>query len=121
MGPLSGIAEALAWSPHPWVLVLAVDLLDMDQVTLGALAPRIGTREGCVPRLEGRIEPLAALYPIAALRVAQRHLACGRLAARAFAETCVEERLVRWLDIPPRQAAAFRNANRPEDLADCSA
>ncbi len=121
MGPLGGIAEALAWSPHPWVLVLAVDLVSMDQVTLEALTPHAGTREGCVPRLDGRIEPLAALYPITALRIAQRHLACGRLAACAFAEACVEEKLVRWLDLEARQSAPFRNANRPEDLADRSA
>jgi molybdopterin-guanine dinucleotide biosynthesis protein A len=115
-GPLGGIAAALTWSPHPRVLVLAVDLPLMTLEVLQQILETCDDLHGCVPYLENNPEPLAAIYPIAALDLALQRLKSGRLAARGFADDCATAGLVRAARIAT--SGAFENANTPRQLSD---
>ena len=115
-GPLGGIAAALTWSPHPLVLVLAVDLPLMTLEVLQKILDMCDEQHGCVPYLENDPEPLAAIYPIAALDLALQRLKSGRLAARGFADACATAGLVR--PVPFATSEAFENLNSPRQFSD---
>lgn len=116
-GPLAGIVEGLRAAGNPLVLVLAVDLPGMTGAFLRKLAARCNARTGAVPELNGRLEPLAAIYPRRCQGLAEELLQEGRRAARAFAEACRRERAVGAFPVAPSDAACFENCNTPADLA----
>jgi len=116
-GPLAGIERALDAAAWPLVLVLAVDLPQMDPEFLRGLGADAADEIGVVPRLDGRIEPLAAYYPRKAQPLAARRLREQRLAAAGFAERCVQSGLARWTEVPEPQTRCFANWNTPDDLA----
>lgn len=116
LGPLGGLEALLAGSPATHLLVVAVD---MPRLTLGflrALRARCAPGRGVVPRHDGGVEPLAAIYPrecaarFAGIR-GERHGAMHALVAAAAAAGEVEL----W-DVPPRWEGVFANWNRPEDV-----
>jgi molybdenum cofactor guanylyltransferase len=111
--PLAGVAHALALAGGRSVLAVAVDLPLVDAATLRALcAVDPAGAAAVVPRVEGRLQPLCALY----LPAAARPLAAFDASARA---TDVVEQLgireVAFADPTP-----FLNVNRPEDLLQAS-
>jgi molybdopterin-guanine dinucleotide biosynthesis protein A len=111
--PLVGVAHALRLAVGRPILVVAVDLPLMDAATLRALiATDPGGAAAVVPRVEGRLQPLAALYTPAALD----GLAEFDVDARASdVVTAVGIREVEGLD-----PTAFFNVNRPEDVLQAS-
>lgn len=115
-GPLAGIEKALARSHSARALVLAVDLPQLSPSFLRRLAT-IGPRtSGAIPRVNGRIEPLAAIYPREAWPLAVESLRSGKNSVAAFAERCVETGIAEFFDFPPNEAMLFANWNSPEDL-----
>jgi molybdopterin-guanine dinucleotide biosynthesis protein A len=114
-GPLAGIEAALSVMPSPRLLVLAVDMPHMTLGTLQWLLARPGA--GVVPRLNERLEPLAAVYPATALPLLRELLRAGRNAAREFVEQAVRQGLVTLVDVPPGQAADFMNCNSSSEWA----
>lgn len=117
-GPLGGIATALAHTTAPWLLVLAVDMPLMTSAFLTKLiAHATKTGQGAVPKLNGEWEPLAAIYPLAALSIARQLLTERRLALRHFIEAAqVSEFLV-----AENERVLFTNVNTPGDWAAASA
>jgi molybdopterin-guanine dinucleotide biosynthesis protein A len=111
--PLVGVAHALRLAVGRPILVVAVDLPLMDAATLRALiATDPGGAAAVVPRVEGRLQPLAALYTPAALD----GLAEFDVEARASdVVTALGIREVEGLD-----PTAFFNVNRPEDVLQAS-
>jgi molybdenum cofactor guanylyltransferase len=65
-GPLAGIAAALEATTATRLLVLAVDMPNMSAGCLQRLVASCTETTGAVPRVNGNIEPLAAVYPKAA-------------------------------------------------------
>lgn len=116
-GPLAGIERALAVARQPLVLVLAVDLPRLTASRLRQLLAAGGETTGVVPRVAGRFEPLAAVYPKSAHALAAARLDAGQNRARAFAVACVERGWARPLDLPPEAANEFVNWNTPGDAA----
>lgn len=116
-GPLGGIATALETARAPLVLVLAVDLPHLTAAVLKRVLAAAGENRGVVPRVAGRLEPLAALYPRSAAAQVGAQLVRQRFAVRDFAQVCAAADLVRFLDLPAECAGAFANWNTPEDLA----
>lgn len=116
-GPLAGLVAALEAARAPQVLVLAVDLPHLTPAVLAHVLAAAGRDCGVVPRVAGKLQPLAALYPRSAAILAAEQLAQRHLAVRDFAQLCEQAGWVRFLDLPPEWAAAFANWNTPADLA----
>src|SRR5216110_1599366 len=62
-GPLSGIAASLAQVHTAHLLALAMDMPFMSESYLHYLCDQIEPGTGVVPTIDGRAEPLAAIYP----------------------------------------------------------
>ncbi len=125
-GPLDGIASALAWSPHPWVLVLACDMPDVEPRLLDVLLGARDDRYDIVAmKAAGRVQPLLALYHRRLLPVLDERLATGQRRASALLEAPPPEVSVYLLSeadvvqVDP-ETKSFRNLNCPEDLSQSS-
>ena len=116
-GPLGGIERALAATQAPLLLVLAVDLPGMTTAFLRKLAERCDPLTGAVPKLTGKLEPLAAIYPKRCRFIALDCLLKCRRAARDFADACLRERAVRTFVVPQADAECFENWNSPADVS----
>ena len=117
-GPLGGIATALAHARESWVLAFAVDMPAMTPAFLASLLAEVAkSGRGAVPMLGGRWEPLAAVYPVAALPIARRLLGERRLAMAAFIEAARDAGLLDAVVVDEGSRALFENLNTPEDWA----
>lgn len=114
-GPLAGIERALDAASSPLLLVLAVDLPDMSADFLRKLTETSSENRGAVPRVNGNLEPLAALYPKAALPLATALLVEKQFAVKHFAARCEQAGLVGYAELPEAVAGIFRNWNSPAD------
>jgi molybdopterin-guanine dinucleotide biosynthesis protein A len=117
LGPLSGIERGLHYCTSPLLLVLAVDLPRITSAFLRALAARCNRLTGVVPLRQGRLEPLAAIYPKRCHAFAFDRLTRGSRAAHEFAGDCLRERAARRWRVPASEAPCFANWNSPADLA----
>lgn len=115
-GPLAGIERGLAAMTSPLLLVLAVDMPRMTAGILRRLLQHATPETGVVPVVNGRIEPLAALYPQRALASARAFLEEGCNSATQFAEWTAHLGLTRRLAMPPNTWPGFANWNQPSDL-----
>lgn len=119
-GPAAGILGAAAARPDRALLVLACDLPAVPEALLAVLAEPARGADWALPRWQGRLEPLCALYGPAALAALSRQVAGGELAphrlggAPELAIRYLEgEALARFGD--PRRL--FSNLNTRRDLA----
>jgi molybdopterin-guanine dinucleotide biosynthesis protein A len=115
-GPLGGIERGLRQSTSPLLLVLAVDLPRMTSDCLRGLVDRCSNLTGAVPKLQGGLEPLAAIYPIRCHEIASSFLARARRSARDFAAACHREQAVHFIPVSAADAPCFSNWNSPTDL-----
>ncbi|MBI5387245.1 MAG: molybdenum cofactor guanylyltransferase [Verrucomicrobia bacterium] len=115
-GPLGGIERGLRAAASPLLLVLAVDLPHMTTVFLRQLAARCDVLTGAVPKLNGELEPLAAIYPKRCHVIASDFITQSRHAARDFAEACLREKAVRTFPVASTDAPCFDNWNTPADV-----
>ena len=117
LGPIGGIAAALAKVRHSHLIVLAVDLPRVPQSWFVRLRERCAERIGVVGvRADGNYEPLAAIYPQAMLpmvraAVSDRELSLQKLIARA-----IDEGFLRLQEISAAEAGWFENWNAPSDI-----
>jgi FdhD protein len=115
LGPLGGLQSLLAASDAPFLLVLAVDLPKMEPAFLTRL---LDEGAGAVPRSEHGWEPLAALYPRAALLdLVEAFLAAGKRRLQDLLDEAAARGLVKPLALDERSASLFANLNTPDDLA----
>jgi molybdopterin-guanine dinucleotide biosynthesis protein A len=117
-GPLAGIHAALLASRHPHVFVAACDMPGLDADVIRFLIGRIGAADAIVPRWEGDVEPLHALYALRCLPTIEASLRAGRHAMRdllpSLSVDFVSESELRAI----RGAAeSLTNVNTPEELA----
>ncbi len=118
LGPLAGISRALETTAAPLSLVLAVDLPLMTAAFLRKLAHHCGPRTGAIPKLNGRLEPLAAIYPRRCRFTARQCLMKSQLAARDFADACLRDQAIRFVPVEAADARCFANWNCPADVPD---
>jgi len=118
-GPLGAIERALHACSSPLLLVLAVDLPHMTAAFLARLIDRASALTGVVPLRDGRLEPLAAIYPKRCHEMAFRFIAQSRHCACDFAEACRQEGTVRTPRVARRDARCFVNWNSPVDVTSC--
>lgn len=130
-GPLGGIERALAESSSSLVLVLAVDMPRMTEAFLRQLLLSCEGITGVIPRVNGMIEPLGAIYPKRSLSLIDEvnlgskikrtgdellQVAKKSIGARAFAEKCVERGLAKFVEVGKGERKFFSNWNSPEDV-----
>ncbi len=115
-GPLAGIEAALVAATNPLLLVLAVDLSEMNAKFLQGLSAGCSETCGAVPKLAGRIEPLAAFYLKASQTLAAILLRAGDNAVANFTEHCVQSGFARFVALPAGEAKYFANWNSTADL-----
>jgi molybdopterin-guanine dinucleotide biosynthesis protein A len=115
-GPLAGIERALGEAAFPMLLVLAVDLPEMSVNFLRRLVAGGVQKQGAIPRVNGKIEPLAAVFPKSAHTLAVAQIARGQFAAKDFAGLCVQTGLARFIELETDEAHCLANWNWPADL-----
>jgi len=71
-GPLSGLATALAAVDTELAVVLGCDMPLADPGSLSELPARLGEGDAAVPRTDGGVEPLHAVYRVDPTRAAAR-------------------------------------------------
>lgn len=117
-GPLGAIATALDAAESPWVLVVAADMPWISPEVVHALWARSEAADVVVPRNEGGVEPLLALYRVeAALPAAQEALAEGEKRPISLYEKLrvVEVPESDFREVDP-QMRSLVNINTPHDL-----
>lgn len=123
LGPLEGLRVALSWARETGragVVVLACDLPLLGPESVGALVRAWASRpddapDGVVPVVEGRLQPLAAVYGTAVLDAVEARLAAGSLSLGGLVDDLRVARLpAAAAGLAPRR---FLNVNTPEDGA----
>jgi molybdopterin-guanine dinucleotide biosynthesis protein A len=117
-GPLGGIHAALASSKTRWNLVLSVDMPLMS----GAFLPYLAdvalkcNQNAVVPKIDGQVQPLCAVYRREILPVVERALQAGRYKVEPLLSD-VGTRFVLEDEMMSAGFAMeiFRNVNTPED------
>ena len=117
-GPLAGIHAALLASRYPHVFVAACDMPGLDADVIRFLVARIGAADAVVPRWDGDVEPLHAVYAAQCGPAIEACLRAGRHALRDFLAQArvdyVEEAELRAVG---GAARSLLNVNTPEELA----
>ncbi len=111
-GPLGGVVTALAQSPYPWNLFLAVDMPFVPEGVLRTLIAEATPSSSMIVLAEayGIVQPLCGLYAKEALPALRIELAAGRLKMKNAVAATASVRMVPFADL-----AWFRNLNTPED------
>jgi len=116
-GPLAGIYTALAAARHPHCLIVACDMPFLDPPLLAYLLEQMPGWDVVVPYVDGRLEPLHAVYARSCQEVVGEMLARG--------ETCPLDLYprVRTRYVGPEEIAGFPggwrsfiNLNTPQEL-----
>lgn len=117
LGPLGALRDCLAASKEAdLLLVLAVDLPALPPSFLQSLVERAKrSGRGAVVKREGRWEPMAAVFPLSALPLAESRIAEGNLSMQRFCDRAEAERLIE--EFNQFEPDWFANANTPEEFA----
>lgn len=109
-GPLAGLVAGLEAARTPLVAVLAVDMPNADPAILTALAATWEGEGALIPVVEGRPQPLHAVWATSSAAALRERLTDGAL--EVLAAAAVGARLLEgsW----PAELSC--NINRPEDL-----
>ena len=120
-GPLAGLAACLRVAlieEREFLVVLAVDLAMMPSALIALLVDErdIMGQRGIVPRLNGKWEPLIAVYPTGLADEAERRLAEGKLALQGFVDWALENGHIAEHAVTAEEADYFQNLNTPADI-----
>lgn len=114
-GPLGGLAAALDATRCTHLLALPIDLPAMTAPHLAVLWHAAAPGCGVLPWLDGRPEPLPAIYPAEAAPIAGRLLAGADFSLRAFAEELANGGQMKKVNIRSQDAVLYANCNTPSD------
>jgi len=117
-GPLAGLERLLAVATPGLVLVVAVDLPRLEVDFLKRLVRHAHPDVGVIPRVDGQLEPLVAVYPRAAHAVAMTHLSRGHYALQDLAQVGLADGWLQPWDLDPFDQVFLTNWNRPEDFSE---
>jgi molybdopterin-guanine dinucleotide biosynthesis protein A len=113
--PLGGLAAALEGTRCSHLLALAIDQPAMTASHLAALWRAAAPRCGVLPWLDGRAEPLPAIYPVEAAPGAATLLAGPDLSLRTFADALADAGSMKRHIIGSPDAKLYANCNTPAD------
>ncbi|MGP4040584.1 molybdenum cofactor guanylyltransferase [Gracilibacillus sp. D59] len=112
-GPLAGIYSAMIDGTANWYLVLPVDTPLMEPVILKKLITYMDNNENdaIVPRINGRIQPLVALYKRDTIQLMEQQL----LDKKRSMHQLLEKLTVTFVDFPCEDEKYFININTQEE------
>jgi molybdenum cofactor guanylyltransferase len=115
-GPLSGLTAALAKMDTDRLLVLAIDMPFITLSNLKQLCDSAEPGVGAVPLVNGKVEPLAAVYPKTAAPIFAKALSGTDHSVQQVVRRLTALALVRQIPIADTAADFFRSVNYPADL-----
>jgi molybdopterin-guanine dinucleotide biosynthesis protein A len=115
-GPLSGLTKALAEMRTTHLIALAVDMPFLTSDELRDLSRLVGTRQGVVPLIGERAEPLAAIYPADAAEDFQTALAGSTFSLQPIIQAIAKAGKVKLWQVPKERAHFYRSVNEPGDF-----
>jgi molybdopterin-guanine dinucleotide biosynthesis protein A len=120
-GPLSGLASSLNRMSTNHLLALAIDMPWMSSEYLEFLCAQINRGRGVLPKIAGRAEPLAAIYPREAAIEIAKALAGTDFSLQSLACDLVAIGKLRVVPVAQQEEKFFRNLNERSDLESCGA
>lgn len=117
-GPLAGLHVALkaaAAAEKEWLAVIAIDLPAIDAAWFCWLWELCRPGSGAVARHADGFEPLAAIYPVAALATVSRRLQRGNLSLQALVRALARTGKMTVFTLPEAERWRVENWNRPRD------
>ena len=115
-GPLGGVASCLRECGAPLLVVLGVDLPHLPMSMLRDLLTASQRDCGAVVKHGAFFEPLAAVYPVSLLPLAEDMLREGRLAMQEFIRCGIAAGMIQEMPAPAEAARWFTNCNTPGSL-----
>ena len=118
-GPLSGLSAALKKSETTHLLALAVDLPRMTSGHLQKLWKLAGDDWGVVPSIDGKFEPLCAIYLCGkCVETAAGDALCGHdFSLQSFLAGLIGQNHLRVFSVPDSERDDYLNTNSPADFA----
>lgn len=118
-GPLAGLAACTGRvRVGRMVMVCAVDSLGVGVSFWRRLKAEVRRGVGCVPVLEGRRQPLLAVYPWRAFCEAERLIREGERRVGVWVDCCVAMGVVREVVLPREWAGSVANVNTEAEFDD---
>ena len=115
-GPLSGLTAALAMMDTDCLLVLAVDMPFITVSHLRKLCDWAKPELGAVPVVNGKVEPLAAVYPKRAAPIFAKALNGTDHSIQEVVRRLTRLELVREIPLAGAAGRFYRSLNYPTDL-----
>jgi molybdopterin-guanine dinucleotide biosynthesis protein A len=118
VGPLGGLATGLRLARERRAICVGCDMPFLDASALAFLVARADGCDAVVPRVDGKSQPLHAVYDASIVDALEDFVAAGGRRVRAFVDTIN----VRWVDedqlraVDPR-LRSHQHANTPADWA----
>ena len=115
-GPLSGVAATLGHIATGHLLVLAIDMPLMTGEYLRSLCDQIEGERGVLPMIDGRAEPLAAIYPQNAHIDFVAALSGTEFSLQSVTKNLTESGKLRPIPVIKKDEELFRSFNQPADF-----
>jgi molybdopterin-guanine dinucleotide biosynthesis protein A len=117
IGPAAGIFSALTGLEADFVVVLAVDMPRMDPGFLAMLLQQATNQgAGVVPRVNGRWEPLAAVYTQSVLPLLRERIRLQKFSLQEFVDEAVSAGILVGLECTYEEMGErFLNLNTPDE------
>ena len=115
-GPLSGVTASLAIAESDCLLVLAVDMPFITVSHLEQVCDRADVGVGAVPVVNGKVEPLAAVYPKCCESIFAEALNGPDHSLRQVVGRLIALQLVRQISVSGAARRLYRSVNSPVDL-----
>ena len=115
-GPLSGLVATLAAIATDHLLVLAVDMPFMTTEHLRSLCSSVTNGVGVMPMINGKAEPLCAIYPKEARKTVEQALDGNDFSLQAAAKKLVALDILELKPISGPEQEFYKSVNEPRDL-----
>jgi molybdopterin-guanine dinucleotide biosynthesis protein A len=115
-GPLSGLAAALAATDANHLLALAIDMPFMTTEHLRYLSDLAAGGIGVVPVIDGKAEPLCAIYPREAQAIFVEAVQGDNFSLQPIVRKLIGAGNMRPIPVPGSKRDLYKNINEPRDL-----
>jgi molybdopterin-guanine dinucleotide biosynthesis protein A len=115
-GPLSGLIAALDCTDSAHLLTLAVDMPFMTTLHLRGLCDRATDGMGVIPIIEGKAEPLAAIYPTKARAIFLEAWQGDDYSLQPIIARLIALNMLRAMPVSGPPSRLYKSVNEPDDL-----